>query len=102
MSKPVVGGSCGLVFGLVVCLSMLPMQFEDKRAALLGAFTNRFAVGVVIGTSNLPVRSWRKGMLLGSLLSLPEAIITKAWGPIMSLGVLGGGIIGWVVDRWGR
>jgi len=28
---------------------MLPMQFPDKRTALLGAFASRFAIGFTIG-----------------------------------------------------
>jgi hypothetical protein len=35
------------------------------------------------------------------LLSLPDAIITKAWIPIMTLGVMGGGVIGLVIGAWG-
>jgi hypothetical protein len=34
-------------------------------------------------------------------LSLPDAIITKAWIPIMALGVIGGGLIGFVIGAWG-
>jgi len=33
-------------------------------------------------------------LLLGLLLSVPEAIITKAWVPIMGLGAAGGLVIG--------
>jgi hypothetical protein len=41
-------------------------------------FINRFAVGFVIGASNLPVPGWLSGLIFGVLLSLPDAIITKA------------------------
>ena len=41
----------GLVYGALSAASMIPMEFPDKRAALLGAFLNRLAIGVVIGAA---------------------------------------------------
>ena len=38
---------------------------------------------------------------IGILTSLPDAIITRAYVPIMSTGVLFGAIAGWIVGRWG-
>jgi len=58
---------------------MIPLSFPDKRAALLGAFLNRFAIGFVIGAARLPVPSWAQGLIFGILLSLPDAIITQAF-----------------------
>jgi hypothetical protein len=49
MSKIVLGLIAGLVFGTLDVGLMLPMSFPDKTAALLGAFTSRFAIGFVIG-----------------------------------------------------
>jgi hypothetical protein len=77
------------------------MEFPDKRAALIGAFLNRFGIGFVIGAARLPIPGWAAGMLFGALLSLPDAIITKAYVPIIVLGLIGGSIIGFVVERWG-
>ena len=101
MSRILLGSICGVVFGVVVVLMMLPMEFPDKRAALIGAFLNRFGVGFVIGAANLPLPGWATGLVFGLLLSLPDAIITKAYAPIIVLGVIGGAIIGFVVNRWG-
>ena len=42
------------------------------------------------------------GLLLGLLLSLPDAIITKAWVRIMVIGAVGGTLIGFVVVARGR
>ena len=39
---------------------------------------------------NLPVPFWVKGILVGLLLSLPDAIITRAYIPILATGVIGG------------
>ena len=101
MSKAMLGLLCGLLFGAVYIATMIPLRFEDKRAAMLGAFINRFAIGVVIGVAALPFPGWLIGLLFGLLLSLPDAIITKAYAPIIGLGTIGGLIIGFVVGSWG-
>jgi hypothetical protein len=102
MSRLTLGAICGVVFGAGVVLMMLPMEFPDKTAALAGAFLNRFGVGFVIGAAKLPVPGWAQGMIFGLLLSLPDAIITKAYAPILILGLIGGALIGLIVDRWGK
>ena len=45
MSRILLGTICGLVYGVLSAASMLPLTFTDKRAALAGAFLNRFAIG---------------------------------------------------------
>ena len=55
MSRLLLGTVCGLVYGALSAASMLPLTFTDKRAALTGAFLNRFAIGFVIGAARLPV-----------------------------------------------
>ena len=101
MTKLMLGMLCGLVFGGLAVATMIPLSFSDKRAAMLGAFLNRFAIGLVIGAATLPLPGWLSGLLFGLLLSLPDAIITKAYAPIIGLGTLGGLIIGVVVATWG-
>ena len=68
---------------------------------MAGAFVNRFSIDFVIGAAKLPLAGWLRGLLFGALLSLPDAIITKAWSPIMTLGVNGGDDIGLVLSAWG-
>lgn len=102
MSRLLLGSLCGVVFGGLVVLMMLPMEFPDKTAALAGAFLNRFGVGFVIGSARLPLPGWATGLAFGLLLSLPDAIITKAYAPIIILGIIGGGAIGVIVNRWGK
>lgn len=101
MSKITLGLIAGLVFGaLDVCL-MLPMSFPDKTTALLGAFASRFAIGLVIGCVQLPGwPGWLIGLLFGLLISLPDAIITKAYAPILIVGGMGGLIIGGILHGW--
>jgi len=81
-------------------LLMLPMSFSDKRAALLGAFCARFALGFFAATVRLPMPVVAAGVLVGVLTSLPDAIITKAYVPIVGTGIIFGAIAGWVVGRW--
>jgi len=101
MDRVLLGLICGVAFGLISVALMLPMQFADKRAALLGAFLNRFAIGFVLGCVRLDWPGWLVGPLFGLLLSLPDAIITKAYVPVSVFGALGGLVIGLVVQRWG-
>lgn len=101
MSRLLLGTICGLVYGALSAASMAPLTFSDKTAALAGAFLNRFAIGFVIGAARLPVPSWANGLIFGILLSLPDAIITKTYVPILLLGAIGGLVIGLIVGKWG-
>lgn len=100
MSKLTLGIVAGLVFGVLDVLVMIPLEFEDRRSAMVGAFVNRFSIGFVIGATDLPVPLWASGLLFGLLLSLPDAIITKTWAPILGIGVIGGGLIGLGLGVW--
>jgi hypothetical protein len=102
MSRIMLGVLCGLVFGAVDTAMMIPMSFPDKRAAMVGAFIARFALGFVICNIKLPWPGWAAGLFLGLLLSLPDAIITKALAPILASGAVGGVIIGWIAGRYGK
>ena len=102
MSRVTLGVICGLVFGAVDIGIMLPMSFPDKRAAIMAAFIARFAIGFVIGTTRLPWPGWASGLFFGLLLSIPDAIITKAYAPIIGMGAVGGTIIGIIIGRFGR
>src|SRR5690242_2301367 len=101
MSRIMLGVICGLAFGIVDVGIMLPMSFPDKRAAISAAFIARFAIGFAIGAARLPWPGWLVGLCFGLLLSIPDAIITKAYGPIIGMGAVGGSIIGIIVTRFG-
>lgn len=102
MSKVLLGLICGLAFGVIDVLLMIPLQFSDKKTAMAGAFVNRLAIGLVIGATNLPVAGWLAGLGWGILLSLPDAIITKSWVPITIGGAVGGVVIGLTTGHWGK
>ena len=90
----------GLVFGALSVGLMLPMQFPDKTTALLAAFVSRFAIGLVIGCVQLPWPGWLIGLAFGLLLSIPDALITKTYAPIIIVGSAGGLLIGGILHGW--
>jgi hypothetical protein len=102
MSRLLLGSICGVVYGALSAASMLPLGFSDKKAALAGAFLNRFSIGFVIGAARLPLPGWASGLVFGLLLSLADSIITRVYLPIILLGAVGGAIIGAIVSKWGR
>lgn len=51
-------------------------------------------IGFLIFVTVLPIYGWTKGILIWFLISIPDALITIAYIPIISLGVIGGAIIG--------
>jgi hypothetical protein len=100
MSSVLWGVVAGVVFGAVAVGLMLPLSFPDKQAALLAAFVDRFAIGLVIGCVQLRWPGWAVGLLFGLLLSLPSALISKAYAPILIIGGLGGLAIGGLIHGW--
>ena len=84
----------GVIFGIVSIIPMFFMTFDDKTRAMTASFISRFAVGFIIFNLPLPMPSWVKGALIGLVLSLPDAIVTKQYAPILGLGLIGGIICG--------
>jgi hypothetical protein len=101
MTRVSLGVVLGLVIGAVDVLLMVPLSFPDKRAALMGAFCARFSLGFFAAVAQLPVSPIVTGLIVGIVTSLPDAIITKAYVPIMATGVVFGLVAGFVVGRWG-
>jgi len=109
MSRLALGLICGLVYGALSAASMIPLEFPDKRAAFTGAFLNRLTIGIMIGAvigapqvEALRTPPWAVGLAIGLLLSIADAVITKAYAPILVFGAIGGALIGWLVGRFGR
>ena len=87
----------GLIFGIVDVLPMLAMEFSNRQAAILGAFVSRFAIGLLIPLVQLAWPAWARGLFLGLLLSIPDALVTGHYAPILGSGVIGGVVIGAVL-----
>ena len=101
MSKILLGVICGVVFAAIDVGLMLPMTFPNKTTALMGAFASRFAIGFVIGCVQLPSwPGWLIGLVFGALISLPDAIITNKYIPILILRAIGGLVIGGIIHGW--
>jgi hypothetical protein len=94
MSRITLGLICGVAFGLLDAALMLPMSFPDKRVALTAAFLDRFAIGFLICVVDLPLPGWASGLIVALLISLPSAVVTKAYAPILATGAIGGVIVG--------
>jgi hypothetical protein len=94
MTNILKGVIAGLIFGIVSIIPMFFMKFEDKVTAMTASFISRFAIGFIIFNMVLPVPGWIKGALIGLILSLPDALVTKQYAPILGLGLIGGIICG--------
>jgi hypothetical protein len=99
MSRIKTGIFAGFAFGLIDIIPMFFMDIPDRRLAIVGAFINRFAIGFIIPNITLSLPGWATGLLIGLLLSLPDAIITGVYGPILGFGIIGGIVIGFLVNR---
>jgi hypothetical protein len=100
MNPVIFGVIAGLVFAAIDVALMIPMAFPDKKTALLGAFLSRFAIGFLIPLVKMPAPAWAIGGIVGVLISLPDAVITRAYAPILGTGLAGGLIIGWAAGRF--
>ncbi len=100
MNKILLGTICGLVFGIIDVLVMIPLKYENNRKrneAMSAAFTERFMIGFIIPNVSLGIHPALTGLLLGFGLSLPSAIITRVYAPIIGIGIVGSTIIGFIV-----
>ena len=100
MDKIILGTICGLVFGVIDVLVMIPLKYENNRKrneAMFAAFVERFMIGFLIPNVGLGIHPALTGLLLGIGLSLPSAIITRAYAPILGIGIVGSVIIGFIV-----
>ena len=90
----------GLAFGALSVGLMLPMDFPDRATALLAAFMDRFAIGFLVPLVSLPGPGLLRGALVGLLISIPSAIVTKTYLPVLVVGTVGGAIIGWLSAKF--
>ncbi len=101
MNKIILGTICGLAFGIIDVLIMIPLKYENSRKrveAMSAAFIERFMIGFLIPNVELGIHPAITGLLLGIGLSLPSAIITRAYAPIIGIGIVGGVIIGMIIN----
>jgi len=81
-------------------LIMIPLKYENNRKrteAMSAAFIERFMIGFLIPNVEIGLHPVVVGAILGLGLSVPSAIITRAYAPIIGTGIVGSVIIGFVV-----
>lgn len=103
MNHITLGVICGLAFGILDVLIMIPLKFEDNRKrieAFSGAFLERFMLGFLIPNVNLGISPLLTGGIIGIGLSLPTSIITRAYIPINVIGIIGGLVIGYISGKF--
>lgn len=101
MNAILLGVICGLVFGIIDVLIMIPLKYEDSRKrneAMAAAFIERFMIGFLIPNVAFGLHPLVTGLALGLVLSLPSAMITRAYAPIIGTGIVGGAIVGFVAN----
>lgn len=87
----------GLITGAASVATMLPLEFSDKPTALTAAFVSRFMIGLFTATVMWPLHPIATGAIVGLLVSVPDALITKAYAPILGLGLVFGLLCGTAV-----
>lgn len=101
MSNITLGLLAGAAFGILDALIMLPLKYENKRKkweAISSASIERFMIGFLVPNLNLGIHPALTGLLVGLSLSLPSAVITRVYAPILGIGAFGGLIIGFIVN----
>lgn len=87
----------GVAFGLVTVLLMLPLKWNSGRQkleAIVAAAFERFSIGFVVVHLQVVAPCAWNGLVIGLIMSLPSAIITRAYVPVILVGGLGAALIG--------
>jgi hypothetical protein len=95
----------GVILGIAVAIIdvLLTLRHGNQPAtALLQAFTSRFALGFLGANVTLPWHPVITGVLVGILISLPDAFGLKVYGGILGSGVVFGALVGVAVMFWAR
>jgi hypothetical protein len=100
--------TAGLACAAVDTALMVPLSFpstRDKRVAMTAAFLERFVLGLSIGpvTRALGGRGLVTGPAFALAASIPTALLTRSWAPVLGMGVLDGLVVGGAYDQlYGR
>ena len=94
MNNMIKGVIAGIIFGIVSIIPMFFTTFENTTRAMTASFMSRFAIGFIIFNMELPIPKWLKSGLGGLVLSVPDAIVTLQYVPILGLGLIGGIVCG--------
>src|SRR5262249_51961558 len=91
----------GIVFGVGLALfdlvTLYRLHWPDRRhqlAAPTAAVNEAFMIGLLSPPTDLGTPRWVSGVIIGLALSLPSAILTKAYQPIIGVGLVAGLALG--------
>jgi hypothetical protein len=101
MNRILLGAVLGIVLGIIDVLLTL-RHGNQPATALLQAFTSRFALGFLGANVTLPLHPLITGVLVGILVSLPDAFGLKVYGGIIGSGIVFGALVGVAVVFWAR
>ncbi len=99
MNRILIGAISGIAFGVIDVL-LTARHGNQPTTALLQAFTSRFALGFLGANVSLPVHPVLCGIVVGILVSLPDAFGLKSYVGIIGSGVVFGIIVGLAVKIW--
>lgn len=91
----------GLIFGVLDVFVMIPLKYENNRKrieAMSAAFIERFMIGFLIPNVTISSSYIVNGLIIGFGLSIPSAVITRVYVPIIGIGTAGGLIIGIITN----
>lgn len=86
----------------VADVSLTLRHGPQSASALMQAFTSRFALGFFGVNVVLPWHPVITGILVGILVSLPDAFGMQVYGGIIGSGIVFGAIVGLAVKMWAR
>lgn len=93
MDPILLGLICGVVFaafeGVLVVLGRWPRPHE-AFGVLIASAANRFATGLVIPNVDIGLTLWASGLVIGLLLALPIAAVSRRTVGPLGLGAVGG------------
>jgi hypothetical protein len=94
----------GLACAVVDTASMIPLAFptrREKRVAMAAAFAERFVLGLSIGpvTRALGAPGLLVGPTFALVASVPSALITGSYPPVLGMGLANGLVVGAAFDR---
>jgi len=102
MLKITYGIVVSLIFCLITTFTMLTINTNNKKMLLFWTFLNRVAICIFIAALMRPIQTWPQGLayglIIGSLFSITDALMTKKYFPIVIVSSLGGIIIAVVIN----
>lgn len=95
----------GIIMGIILGITdvLLTLRHGSQpTTALLQAFTSRFALGFLGANVTLPMHPVLSGMLVGILVSLPDAFGLQAYTGVIGSGIVFGALVGLAVKFWAK